>query len=504
MAHDSRAMLPVGGGQTSRLECRRGLLSHQMNAAQVRTVERRALAPGEDRGTTSNPPNVAWVRVAALAGPAVVDGLLSMTVGVSGLLMVGRLGDSALAGMGAALQLIWFAISFGAALGTGTTVLIAHAIGRGDQVQARHTLVQATLAAVAVSCFITSLSPWTREAVALLGGDTEVTRQGAEYLHVTVVGAIVLVPSAVFGGALRGSGDTRTPMIAGLLTNVVNLLVSPALVFGIWGLPALGVAGAAWGATLGRGAGALLLLTILLEGRGVLALPFGRSAMSMWKFDSEEMKRIVRLSLPAAVEQGQSTMATLLFGVLVLSQGTSISAAQRVVFNLMGISYLPAIGCATAATILVGQAYGSGVPHPGGSAAITATNRAYMLSLAWLVASGGTFVLFSPALVALYTGVPEVIDSGIPGLRVIGIYLPISSVAIVFGSALRGSGNTRFPMIASALVMWLVTLPLAWVAGNVLHAGLTGMLFAFSVGGLLGGIVLFIRWRTIESSLRAS
>ncbi len=475
-----------------------------MNVAQVRTVERRAPAPGEDRGTTSNPPNVAWVRVAALAGPAVVDGLLSMTVGVSGLLMVGRLGDSALAGMGAALQLIWFAISFGAALGTGTTVLIAHALGRGDEVQARHTLVQATLAAVAVSCFITSLSPWTREAVALLGGDTEVTRQGAEYLHVTVVGAVVLVPSAVFGGALRGSGDTRTPMIAGLLTNVVNLLVSPALVFGLWGLPALGVAGAAWGATLGRGAGALLLLTILLEGRGVLALPFGRSAMSMWKFDSEEMKRIVRLSLPAAVEQGQSTMATLLFGVLVLSQGTSISAAQRVVFNLMGISYLPAIGCATAATILVGQAYGSGVPHPGGPAAITATNRAYMISLVWLVASGGTFMLFSPALVALYTGVPEVIEAGIPGLRVIGLYLPISSLAIVFGSALRGSGNTRFPMIASALVMWLVTLPLAWVAGNVLHAGLAGMLFAFTFGGLLGGIVLLIRWRTIESSLRAS
>ncbi len=475
-----------------------------MNVAQVRTVERRAPAPGEDRGTTSNPPNVAWVRVAALAGPAVVDGLLSMTVGVSGLLMVGRLGDSALAGMGAALQLIWFAISFGAALGTGTTVLIAHALGRGDEVQARHTLVQATLAAVAVSCFITSLSPWTREAVALLGGDTEVTRQGAEYLHVTVVGAVVLVPSAVFGGALRGSGDTRTPMIAGLLTNVVNLLVSPALVFGLWGLPALGVAGAAWGATLGRGAGALLLLTILLEGRGVLALPFGRSAMSMWKFDSEEMKRIVRLSLPAAVEQGQSTMATLLFGVLVLSQGTSISAAQRVVFNLMGISYLPAIGCATAATILVGQAYGSGVPHPGGPAAITATNRAYMISLVWLVASGGTFMLFSPALVALYTGVPEVIEAGIPGLRVIGLYLPISSLAIVFGSALRGSGNTRFPMIASALVMWLVTLPLAWVAGNVLHAGLAGMLFAFTFGGLLGGIVLLIRWRTIQSSLRAS
>ena len=475
-----------------------------MNSSQVTTVEAGGSAPSDIRVTTSTPPNVAWVRVASLAGPAVVDGLLSMTVGVSGLLMVGRLGDSALAGMGAALQLIWFAISFGAALGTGTTVLVAHAIGRGDQGQARHILVQATLAAVAFSCFITSLSPWTREAVALLGGDAEVTRQGAEYLHVTVVGAIVLVPAAVFGGALRGSGDTRTPMFAGLLTNVVNLLVGPALVFGLWGLPALGVAGAAWGATLGRGAGALLLLTILLKGRGVLALPYGRSGMSRWKFDIEEMTRIVRLSLPAAVEQGQSTMATLLFGVLVLAQGTSISAAQRVVFNLMGISYLPAIGCATAATILVGQAYGSGVPLPGGPAAITATNRAYMLSLGWLAASGGMFMLLSPSLVSLYTGVPEVIDAGIPGLRVIGMYLPISSLAIVFGSALRGSGDTRFPMIASALVMWLVTLPLVWVAGIVLRAGLTGMLFAFSFGGLLGGIVLFARWRTIESSLRVS
>ena len=453
---------------------------------------------------TPTPPIVAWVRVASLAGPAVIDGLLSMAVGVSGLLMVGRLGDAALAGMGAALQLIWFAISVGAALGTGTTVLIAHAIGRGDHVAARHTLVQATLVAMAVSAVITSLAPWTREAVAVLGGDAEVTRQGAEYLHVTVLSAIVLIPSAVFAGALRGSGDTRTPMLAGLLTNLVNLLVAPSLVFGLGGVPAIGVAGAAWGATLGRGAGALLLLAILLRGRCVLALPFGRGAMFRWRLDIHEMTRVVRLTLPAAIEQGQATMATLLFGVLVLAEGTSISAAQRVVFNLMGISYLPAIGCATAATILVGQAYGSGVPLPGGPAAITATNRAYMLSLAWLVASGGMFLVFSPSLVSLYTGVPEVIEAGVPGLRIIGVYLPISSLAIVFGSALRGSGDMRFPMIASALVMWLVTLPLAWVAANVLGAGLTGMLVTFSFGGLLSGIVLFIRWRSIEASLRVS
>ena len=447
------------------------------------------------------PPDVDWSKVTRLAAPAILDGLLSMTIGVVGLLLVGRLGDAALAGMGAAHQLVWFAISFGSALGTGTTVTIAHAIGRGDRDAARHATVQAFLLAIGASVVIMGLAPMSRELVAVLGGAPDVTEQGAAYVRVCLVGAVALVVPAVMSGALRGAGDTRTPMLAGIAANFANLIVTPGLVFGLWDMPQLGVEGAAFGATFGRAIGGVVMAVVLLGGRRSVNLPWRVGERHRWRPDTAALRSLAGLSLPTAVEQFQSTTATLIFGVLVLAEGTAISAAQRVVFNLMGIAYLPAIGCATAATILVGQAVGSGVPMPGGPAALRATTRSYVLALAWLATTGALFVAFAPALVGLYTSVPAVIEPGVPGLRIIGAYLPIASVGIVYGSALRGAGDTRSPMVISALAMWLVTLPLAWMAGNMVGVGLPGLLSAFCAGGFVSGGALWLRWRAVALRL---
>jgi putative MATE family efflux protein len=424
-----------------------------------------------------------------------------MTIGVTGLLLVGRLGDAALAGMGAALQLVWFAISFGSALGTGTTVTIAHAIGRGDRDAARHASVQAILLALGASVVIMGLTPISRNLLVVLGGAPDVTDQGAAYVRVCLAGAVALVVPAVMSGALRGAGDTRTPMLAGVAANVANLIATPALVFGLWNMPQLGVEGAAIGATFGRALGGVVMAVVLLAGTRSVNLPWRFGERHQWRPNPSSLRRLAGLSLPTAVEQFQSTTATLIFGVLVLAEGTAISAAQRVVFNLMGIAYLPAIGCATAATVLVGQAVGSGVPMPGGPAALRATTRSYVLAMAWLSTTGALFVACAPALVGLYSSVPAVIDPGVPGLRIIGAYLPIASVGIVYGSALRGAGDTRSPMVISALAMWLVTLPLAWAAGNVVGVGLPGLLTAFCAGGLVSGGALWVRWRAVALRL---
>ncbi len=466
----------------------------------LRAMAVRNYHPPMSRGHEGNkpePPDVSWGKVFRLAAPAVVDGLLSMTIGVVGLLLVGRLGDAALAGMGAGLQLVWFAISFGAAIGTGTTVAIAHAIGRGDRDGARHAAVQATLLALGASLVVMMLTPIARQLVEMLGGTRDVTDQGAAYVRVCLASAVVLILPAVLGGALRGSGDTRTPMVAGLAANTANIVLTPALIFGWYGLPTIGVAGAAVGAAVGRGLGGVVMVVALVRTRHAINLPWRRNERHRWRADFAMLRRLSELSLPTAVEQFQSTTATLLFGMLVLAEGTSVSAAQRVVFNLMGIAYLPAIGCATAATIMVGQAFGAGVPHPGGQAAVRATTRSYVLALLWLSATGSVFVLRASSLVSLYSNVPDVLSPGVPGLQIIGIYLPIASVGIVYGSAIRGSGDTRSPMVISALSMWLFTLPLAWVAGTILEAGLPGLLAAFCFGGVVSGTAMWFRWRTI-------
>ncbi len=448
-----------------------------------------------------SPPDVAWPKVFRLAAPAVVDGFLAMTVGVIGLLLVGRLGDAALAGMGAALQLVWFAISLGAALGTGTTVSVAHAIGRGDREGARTVVVQAVVLALAASVVVACLAPFSTDLVAVLGGDREVTERGADYVRVSLVGAVVLILPAVLSGALRGVGDTRTPMLAGIATNVVNLALTPLLVFGVSGVPAHGVEGAAWGATVARAIGGLVMVAALLRSDHVIGLPWQSGMRHRWLPDLGAIRRLTSLSLPTAVEQFQATTAMLIFGMLVLAEGTAISAAQRVVFNLMGVAYLPAIGCATAATILVGQSYGAGVPWPGGPAAVRATERSFVLALGWLVSMGSLFVAFAPFLVGLYTTEPAVLEAGVPGLRIIGVFLPVATISIVFGSALRGAGDTRSPMTISSITMWLVTLPTAWFAGNVLGAGLPGLFGAFFVGGFASGCGAWWRWRRTVRAL---
>jgi MATE family multidrug resistance protein len=459
--------------------------------------------PLPNAGAVPSPPDVTWANVFRLAAPAVIDGLLSMTIGVTGLLLVGRLGDTALAGMGAALQLVWFAISFGTAIGTGTTVSVAQAIGRGDRDGAKQATVQATILAVCAGAVVTALTPYSRELVAILGGANDVTEQGAAYVRVCLATSLVLIVPAVMGGALRGAGDTRTPMLAGVVANTANLLMTPALVFGLWGFPILGVSGAAIGATVGRGLGGVVMAAVLLAGRRAVDLPWRGVDRHRWRPSLAMLKRLSSLSLPTALEQFQSTTAILLFGMLVLAEGTAVSAAQRVVFNLMGIAYLPAIGCATAATILVGQAFGAGVPWPGGAAAIRATTRSYALALGWLSATGAIFVSFAPDLVALYTGVPAVLAPGVPGLRIIGVYLPIASVGIVYGAALRGAGDTRSPMVISALSMWLITLPVAWTAGRALETGLPGLLIAFCLSGVVSGASLWARWRAVTRGLGA-
>jgi putative MATE family efflux protein len=448
-----------------------------------------------------SPPDVSWVKVFRLAAPAIVDGLLSMTIGVAGLLLVGKLGDAALAGMGAALQLVWFAISFGAAIGTGTTILVAHAVGRGDPDGARHATVQATLLAIGASFLITALTPLSRQLVEFLGGAPDVTDRGAAYVRVCLATAVVLVVPAVFGGALRGGGDTRTPMLAGFVANTANLLVTPPLVFGWWGLPAMEVGGAAVGAAVGRGLGGLVMAAVLFAGGRNVDLPWRTKDRHRWRPDLAVLQRLSGLSLPTAFEQFQSTTATLLFGMLVLAEGTAVSAAQRVVFNLMGIAYLPAMGCATATTIMVGQAFGAGVPWPGGHAAVTATTRSYTLALIWLSGTGALYAVLAPSVVALYSSIPAVLEPGVPGLQIIGAFLPIASVGIIYGSAIRGAGDTRSPMVISALSMWLVTLPLAWLAGSVLVTGLPGLLVAFCVGGVVSGASMWFRWRTIARSV---
>src|SRR5215211_5104500 len=206
-------------------------------------------------------------RVLMLATPIIGENLLQTLVGAVDTFMVARLGAAAVAGVGIGFELVFFIISILSAIDIGATVLVSQAIGAGQQQRAnqlaRQAIVWGVLLGIPVSLGMFVAAP---TLIGLFGAAPDVTAAATTYLQVTAATSMALFLSFVCGAVLRGAGDSRTPLQAAILANVVNIIVAYVLIFGHFGLPALGVAGSALGAAAGRSLGAAYMLVMMARG----------------------------------------------------------------------------------------------------------------------------------------------------------------------------------------------------------------------------------------------
>ena len=212
-------------------------------------------------------------RVLALAIPIIGENFLQTLVGTADTVMVTRLGKEEVAGVGTSLEFIFFILAALSAVSIGATVLVSQATGAGDHSlvnrYARQAIVWGVIAAIPVSIAgLLSRSPRDRALRRRGRGD----RHGATYLQITAATCVVLLLTFVCGAIFRGVGDSRTPLLAASVANVVNIVAAWLLIFGEFGFPELGVAGSAWGAAIGRAVGAAILLTLLIRGRANVSL----------------------------------------------------------------------------------------------------------------------------------------------------------------------------------------------------------------------------------------
>ena len=203
-------------------------------------------------------------RVLSLATPIIGENLLQTLVGAIDTFMVARLGAAAVAGVGIGFELVFFIISILSAIDIGATVLVSQAIGASQQERAnrlaRQAIVWGVLLGIPVSLGMFVAAP---TLIGLFGAAPDVTAAATTYLKVTAATSIALFLSFVCGAVLRGAGDSRTPLKAAILANIVNVIVAYVLIFGHFGLPALGVAGSALGAAAGRSLGAAYMLVMM-------------------------------------------------------------------------------------------------------------------------------------------------------------------------------------------------------------------------------------------------
>jgi MATE family multidrug resistance protein len=450
-------------------------------------------APLVDSAAPTDPPaSPAQLRrrVFTLAWPVIGENFLETMLGIVDTWFVAFLGAAALAGVGAATQLMFFVIAALSAVAVGSAVLVAQAVGARSFADANRLAKQSLVWSVILSMPLVLIGIFASESlISMFGMEPEVNAVGTDYLRVTMGTVFVLVLRFIAGGVMRGAGDSRTPMLLTLLSNALNVVLDYALIFGELGMPELGAVGSAWATFIARGISLVLLLVVLWRGRNGITIQGAANWWPEWPI----ARRILNLGVPAAVEQLLISAAFLTQTIAVAQLGTLVLAAQRVSMNAMSLSFLPGFGFAMAATTLVGQSIGARRPEEGHAAARIATISAVV----WMSVLGVLFFVFAEQVMRFFSDDPEVIALGAGGLRVVAFTQPFWAIGFVQAGALRGTGNTRLPLWINTVGMWTAI-------------GL-GALVALYIGGQLQavwGAFLFtspltawLLWRSFRSTI---
>jgi MATE family multidrug resistance protein len=423
-----------------------------------------------------------------LAVPIIAENLFQTMLGVVDMLMVSKLGTTAIDGVGTALQIMFLVMAALSAVTVGTTVLVARYTGAQQPEEASRSAKQSLMLGIVLAVIITVIGHiFAHRAIALLGATPDVVRAGGDYLNIVAQMAIFLVLQYVCAGALRGAGDTRTPMIVTGVVNVVNVLVAYTLIFGHFGFPALGVLGSAWGASVARACGAAILLVLLFSGRRRVQIA-GRAG---WRPDIALMRRVLKIGLPSMIEQSLMSGGSLLYSVIVIGMGPAIYAAQRITFNALSISFMPGMGFGMAATTMTGQSLGAGRPDLARRSAWIA----FRMAALWMCTMGIGLIIFGNQIMRLFTTDPVIISVGTVALRVIAFSQPFQALGQVMAGSLRGAGDTRFPMYATGLSVWLIRLPFGVLFGPVLGLGLGGVYISNVMDALARAVANYLRFR---------
>jgi putative MATE family efflux protein len=338
--------------------------------------------------------------------------------------------------------------------------LVARHVGAGEVGMVRRVTGQSIVAALGLAFVaIVPVLVWTPGIVRLFGVEPAIVAPGVAFTRLVMLaipgGAVLFV----VGSALRAAGDTRTPLVIGLVVNAVNVVLNYVLIFGALGVPALGVRGSALATAAAFTTGAAI--GVVLLARGGLRVQVGRRDLSP---DRRILLRIARIGAPAGVEMFAMQMGFLVYLVFASHYGTAAVAAYFIGVRILAIAFLPGIGFATAAAALVGQNLGAGAFDRATEAGRVATRMA----VRFMSAAG--LVLFAGAgpIARLFVDDPATIDDTRWFIYMLALCQPLMAVDYALGGALRGAGDTRFPLLTLFVGLYGCRLAFAWVVTDAL------------------------------------
>jgi MATE family multidrug resistance protein len=337
------------------------------------------------------------------------------------------------------------------------------------------------MAALALLPAIPIYFRWAGHEQAVLEIETRYTQ--IRLWSVGIAGATVALDN-FFNGIHRPAVST----VSVILANVLNAVISYGLVLGKWGLPQMGVEGAAWGSLIATVFRGVWLLLIMCYGR--TAAPY--EPRNAWRWDRAKMVRLLKVGWPSGLSFQLDISAWAIFlTVLVARFGTAHMAASGTTFRFLEMSFMPAVGIGSAIATVVGKAVGQGRPDLARRMTWLGTglNTSYMLFMAAL------YVLFGAEMMDIFSNDAEVIRIGSEILILAAVFQLFDAFAISHSCALRGAGDTLWPSLVAAIEAWLILiLGGTWIVHAHPELKSKGLWLFATAFIVTVGITLWSRW----------
>ena len=456
--------------------------------------------PGLDRDWTQG--SIAG-NLLRLSWPMVISSSLNMVGPTIDMIWVGRLGSSSIAGVGVAGIAVGLLMSSVFGLAMGMRAMVARFIGARDLKGANHVAIQAFVVSTAFAVVVATVGFFFAESVMrLFPLEEEVILEGAGYLRIMFLGAVVMAFRMMGEAAMQSAGDTVTPMWISVLFRVLHVALCPFLVFGWWVFPHLGVNGAALTNVISQSLGLGISLWFLFTGRSVYydsarkMLRLGRSRMKLtlenFRIDPGTIWRIVRVGIPSSVTGMQSMLGQFILVRIMSTFGTLAVAAHTISQRAEMILVMPVLGLGTSAGILAGQNLGAGQPERAEKGGWLAAGMA--LGLVVVCCLG--LLLGAESVVGIFSNEPGVIDLTSTFLRIATAGYVLMGFVMTLQFCVSGAGDTVPPMLISLFMTWVVMLPTAYVLPEYTELGVYGVRWAIVISVSVAAVATLTYFRT--------
>ena len=389
-----------------------------------------------------------------LAIPMVLEMVLESLFAVVDVFWVSRLGPNAIATVGLTESVLTLVFAVGLGLSMSTTAMVARRIGEKDADGAAISAVQAIILGLVASVLLGLpfffLAP---KLLALMGATPAIISIGTGYTRIALGGSGVVLMLFLNNAIFRGTGDAAIAMRLLWVSNILNLVLDPCLIFGLGPFPRMGVTGAALATFTGRGIGVLYQFYSLSRGTErlcILACHLRLNVTVLW--------RLVKVSFTGILQFLIGQASWILLVRIVSLFGASALAAYTIAIRIVIFAILPSWGLSNAAATLVGQNLGAG--HP--DRARNAVWRTGLWNMIFLGSVGLVFIAFAPFIIRLFSSDPEVLRTAIPCLRIFSCGNIAFAYGMVLMQAFNGSGDTLTPTYVNFFGFWLLEIPLAW------------------------------------------